>query len=68
MNVCPADLTVGMMLSSPIAAMTPAFSAVTRVRTEIRDELEVSGLEERIGPDRIFLEVDDAVREYLGAS
>lgn len=41
---------------------------LARVRTEIRDELEVSGLEERIGPDRIFLEVDDAVRAHLSES
>jgi hypothetical protein len=33
-----------------------------RVRTELRDELQNSGIEERIGSDRIYLEVDDAVR------
>ena len=32
-----------------------------RVRTELRDELQNSGIEGRIGVDRIYLEVDDAV-------
>ncbi len=32
-----------------------------RVRSELRDELRNSGIEERIGPDRVYLEVDDAV-------
>jgi SulP family sulfate permease len=32
-----------------------------RVRTELRDELQASGIEARIGTDRIYLEVDDAV-------
>ena len=32
-----------------------------RVRTELRDELRNSGLEQRVGAERIYLEVDDAV-------
>jgi sulfate permease, SulP family len=35
-----------------------------RVRTELRDELRSSGIERRIGPDRVYLEVDDAVGAY----
>lgn len=33
-----------------------------RVRSELRDELQNSGIEARVGLDRIYLEVDDAVR------
>ena len=33
-----------------------------RVRSELRDELQNSGIEARVGQDRIYLEVDDAVR------
>jgi SulP family sulfate permease len=36
-----------------------------RVRTELRDELRNSGLEERVGADRIYLEVDDAVTAFV---
>ena len=35
-----------------------------RVRTELRDELQSSGIEGRIGADRIYLEVDDAVQAF----
>lgn len=35
--------------------------ALARVRKPVRDMLDRSGLLERIGTDRIFLEVDDAV-------
>ena len=36
-----------------------------RVRTELRDELRNSGLEERVGADRVYLEVDDAVTAFV---
>jgi SulP family sulfate permease len=36
-----------------------------RVRQPVREMLERSGLLDRLGPDAIFLEVDDAVRHYL---
>ena len=39
-----------------------------RVRSELRDELRNSGIEPRIGADRIYLEVDDAVRAELPGS
>ena len=39
-----------------------------RVRSELRDELRNSGIEPRIGEDRIYLEVDDAVRAELPGS
>lgn len=32
-----------------------------RVRSELRDELRDSGIEQRVGSDRIYLDVDDAV-------
>ena len=38
-----------------------------RVRTELRDELQNSGIEARISTDRIYLEVDDAVEAELPA-
>ena len=34
---------------------------LARVRTELRDELVASGIEDRIGAEHIYLEVDDAV-------
>lgn len=39
--------------------------ALARVRKRVRDMLERSGLLDRIGRDRIFLEVSDAV-EHIG--
>ena len=38
--------------------------AFARVRQPVRDMLDRSGLLERIGTDRIFLEVDDAVTYF----
>lgn len=38
---------------------------MARVRTEIRDELAAAGIEERLGAGGIYLEVDDAVRDYV---
>jgi hypothetical protein len=38
-----------------------------RVRRPVLDMLERSGLLDRIGKDRIFLEVDDAVNDFLGS-
>ena len=38
--------------------------ALARVRKPVRDMLDRSGLLERIGPDRVFLEVDDAVAHF----
>ena len=37
-----------------------------RVRSELRDELQNSGIEGRVGSDRIYLEVDDAVTAEAG--
>jgi hypothetical protein len=39
--------------------------ALARVRTEIRDELAASGIEARVGTERIYLEIDDAVRAHV---
>ena len=41
--------------------------AFARVRTELRDELQGSRIEERIGAERIYLEVDDGVAAFLAA-
>ena len=38
---------------------------LARVRTELRDELQASGLEGRVGADRVYLEVDDAVTAFV---
>ncbi len=38
---------------------------LSRVRTEIRDELHKGVIEPRIGTDRIYLEVDDGVAAFL---
>lgn len=38
---------------------------MARVRSEIRDELVASGIEARVGPEHIYLEVDDAVRAQV---
>ena len=38
---------------------------MARVRTEIRDELAAAGIEKRLGAGGIYLEVDDAVRDYV---
>ncbi len=38
--------------------------ALARVRTELRDELAAAGLEDRIGRERIYLEVDDGVSAF----
>jgi hypothetical protein len=38
---------------------------LSRVRTEIRDELYKGAIEPRIGTDRIYLEVDDGVAAFL---
>jgi SulP family sulfate permease len=38
-----------------------------RVRRPVLDMLERSGLLDRIGKDHIFLEVDDAVNDFLGS-
>jgi SulP family sulfate permease len=40
--------------------------ALARVRTELRDELQGSRIEERIGTDHIYLEIDDGVRGLMG--
>jgi hypothetical protein len=37
------------------------------VRRPVLDTLERSGLLDRIGKDHIFLEVDDAVNDFLGS-
>ena len=39
--------------------------SLARVRTEIRDEMVSSGIEERLGLSGIWLEVDDCVADYL---
>jgi SulP family sulfate permease len=39
-----------------------------RVRSELRDELRGSGIERRVGSDRIYLEVDDAVMAETAVS
>lgn len=42
--------------------------ALARVRTELRDELVSSRIEERIGVEHIYLEVDDAVTAYRASA
>ncbi len=42
--------------------------AFARVRTELRDELQDSRIEERVGAERIYLEVDDGVAAFLAAA
>lgn len=37
---------------------------MARVRTEIRDELALAGIDTRLAADGVYLEVDDAVRAY----
>jgi hypothetical protein len=39
--------------------------SMARVRTEIRDELYEGAIEQRIGADRIYLEIDDGVTAFL---
>ncbi len=39
--------------------------SLARVRTEIRDEMVSSGIEERLGLSGIWLEADDCVADYL---
>lgn len=41
---------------------------LARVRGELGDELTVGRIEERLGPGRIHLEVDDAVHAFLQRS
>ena len=36
-----------------------------RLRTELRDEMESAGVDTRLAGDGIYLEVDDAVADYL---
>lgn len=40
---------------------------LSRVRTELRDEMASAGIDRRLGGDGVFLEVDDAVTWYLQA-
>jgi len=42
--------------------------AFARVRTELRDGLQGSHIEERVGTERIYLEVDDGVAAFLVAA
>ena len=42
--------------------------AFARLRSELRDELAGSHIEERIGPDPIYLEVDDGVMAFQAES
>lgn len=39
--------------------------AFARVRTEITDEMESAGLTDRLYGERIYLEVDDAVTDFV---
>jgi SulP family sulfate permease len=41
--------------------------AMARVRTEVRDELDRSGLEARFSRQKIYLEVSDAADDYLAS-
>jgi SulP family sulfate permease len=39
--------------------------SMARIRTELRDEFQAAGVDERLAGDEIYLEVDDGVEAYL---
>jgi SulP family sulfate permease len=61
------DTTAVQQLGELLDELHTADIRVTfaRVRKPVRDMLDRSGLTDRIGPDTIFLEIDDAVQDHI---
>jgi SulP family sulfate permease len=58
------DSTGAQTLLDALDELGIGFS-MARIRTELRDEFQAAGVDERLAGDEIYLEVDDGVEAYL---